>query len=155
MTDGIAGLPFVKDMIKLLKDQWRPGTVAQPDIDASWKIKALGVGSKTFNQVVITLDGEDAQIFSFINGVASSNTEFNYDWLHDVTITLDIRTSESEEKVLKMVDECMRIIKNNVVPVINSHQYVQVLPGSVTSLNEAYRGLYRYMIEVNAMRFNP
>jgi hypothetical protein len=154
-TNGIAGLPFVSDMIKLLKDKWRPGNVKMPDIEASWKIKALGVGSKTFNNVIITLDGEDARIFSLIKNSTSSNEEFIYDWLHDISISLDIRTSESEEKVLKLADECIRILKTNVVPVINNHSYIQVLPGNMTPLNESYRNLYRWIIDVSALRFNP
>lgn len=155
MTDGIAGLVFVNDMIKLLGDKWRPGQVPKPEITAVWKKKAIGVGSKTFNQLIITLDSENAQIFSLLQGDATDNTAFTYDWLHDITISLDIRTSVSEEHVLKLVNEAMYILKHNVVPVINSHSYIQVIPEAITSLNEQYRGLYRYMISVNALRFNP
>ena len=90
-----------------------------------------------------------------MQGDATDATKFTYDWLHDVSISIDIRTSESELRVLQLVNEIMRILKTNVVPTINNRTYIQMLPEGVTSLNEEYRNLYRYLISVSAIKLNP
>lgn len=156
MTDGIAALPFVNDIITLMEDKWIPALGGKkPQFSKQWKIKAVGVGTNTYDEVIISIDSENPQIFSFIKGDATSNTTFDYDWLHDVSITIDIRTGQSEDRVLQLVNEVVRIIKNNVVPFINNRQYIQILPEGLTSMNEEYRNIFRYLISVSALRFNP
>ena len=81
--------------------------------------------------------------------------KFNYDWLHDISVTLDIYSSVSEARVLQLVDEIVKILKNNVVTTINGREYLQMLPGNIVSLNEEFRNIFRYNIDVDAMRFNP
>ena len=90
-----------------------------------------------------------------MQGDSTDATKFTYDWLHDVSISIDVRTSESELRVMQLVNEIMRILKTNVVPTINNRTYIQMLPEGITSLNEEYRNLYRYLISVSAIKLNP
>ncbi len=155
MTDGIMGLDFANDMVTLLNSKWIPANTKKPTFSTQWRIKAMGVGTKNYNEVIISIDSENPQIFSLQQGDATDNTAFTYDWLHDVSITIDVRTSESETKVLKLVNEITRILKTNVVPTINNRVYIQVLPEGMTSLNEEYRNIFRYLVSVSALRINP
>tara|TARA_R110000803_G_scaffold32257_1_gene71246 strand:- start:5659 stop:6126 length:468 start_codon:yes stop_codon:yes gene_type:complete len=155
MTDGFIGLNFANDIITLLNGKWQSSGGAKPSFQTQWNMKNVGLGSRTYNQVIISIDAENPQIYSLMQGDATDATKFTYDWLHDVSISIDIRTSESELRVMQLVDEIMKILKNNVVPTINNRTYIQMLPDGITSLNEEYRNLYRYIISVSAMKLNP
>tara|TARA_R110002126_G_scaffold51869_3_gene141653 strand:+ start:77 stop:553 length:477 start_codon:yes stop_codon:yes gene_type:complete len=153
-TGGMAGLPFANDMLTHLSSEWKATGGKKPIFSTKWKKKAVGVGQRAYDEVIIELDTEDPRIFSLISGVGSDG-KFDYDWLHDVSITLDIYSSISEDRVLQLVNELVRILKNNVVTTINGHDYVQIIPGNIVSLNEEFRNIFRYNIEIDAMRFNP
>tara|TARA_R110000744_G_scaffold51412_1_gene110719 strand:- start:5519 stop:5986 length:468 start_codon:yes stop_codon:yes gene_type:complete len=155
MTDGFIGLNFANDIITLLNGKWKSSGGAKPVFQTQWNMKNVGLGSRTYNQVIISIDAENPQIYSLMQGDATDATKFTYDWLHDVSISIDIRTSESELRVMQLVDEIMKILKNNVVPTINNRTYIQMLPEGITSLNEEYRNLYRYIISVSAIKLNP
>ena len=159
MTEGFAGLNFANDMITLLNSKWKSSGGAKPKFSTQWNKKVVGHGTRTYNEVIVSIDAENPQIYSLMQGDATDRTKFTYDWLHDVSITLDVRTSISEERVLQLVNEIMRILKTNVVPLITTkgetRDYVQMLPEGVTSLNEEYRNLYRYLVSVSAIIFNP
>ena len=154
MTDGMAGLPFANDIIDHLKSNWTSSGGKAPVFTTKWKKKAVGVGTRVYDEVIVELDTEDPKIFSMITNIGADG-KFNYDWLHDLSITLDIYTSVSEARVLQLVDEIIRILKNNVVTTINGREYLQMLPGNIVSLNEEFRNIFRYNIDVDAMRFNP
>jgi len=152
-TDGMAGLPFANDIITLLNSKWTSNGGKRPVFTTKWKIKAVGVGKKSYDEVIVELDTEDPKIFSLISGGTAG--AYTYDWLHDVSVTIDVYTSKSEERVLQLVNEIVRILKTNVVVTINNHPYVQILPGNIVSLNEEFRNIFRYNIDVDALRFNP
>lgn len=152
-TDGMASLPFANDMITLLKKKWKSSGGKVPVFSVRWKKKAVGIGQKSYEEVIIELDSEDPKIFSLISG--GTVGAFTYDWLHDISITIDVYTSISENRVLVMVNEIIRILKTNVVTTINNRVYLQILPGTITPLNEEFRNIFRYNIDVDAMRFNP
>ncbi len=154
MTDGMAGLPFANDIVSHLKNNWTINGGKLPTFTTKWKIKAVGVGKRAYDEVIVELDTEDPKIFSLISGVSADGT-FDYDWLHDISVTIDVYTSVSEDRVLQLVDEIVRILKNNVVTTINNRDYIQILPGNITSLNEEFRNIFRYTIDVDALRFNP
>ena len=154
MTGGIAGLQFVNNMIAFLEKEWSEDNGGKPPIiTAQWKKKTTGFANGNYREIIISLDSENPNIYSLLQ--TDQNDAFFWDWLHDISITLDIRTGESEEEILKMVDEIIRILKRNVILPINNTVYVQMLPGSITSLNEEYRNLFRYTIDVDALQFNP
>ncbi len=151
----MAGLPFANDIVKLLKDNWIPATGgAIPTFTTKWKKKVVGLGTRLYDEVIVELDTEDPKIFSLISGIGSDD-KFDYDWLHDISVTIDVYTSKSEDRVLQLVDEIVKIIKNNVVTTINNRDYIQILPGNIVSLNEEFRNIFRYNIDVDAIRFNP
>ncbi len=156
MADGFMGLDFANDIVELLNSKWKNGSGGQkPTFSTQWNKKVVGLGSRAYNEVIISIDAENPQIYSLLQGDSTDATKFTYDWLHDVSISVDIRTSLSENRCLQMVNEIMRIIKTNVVPTINNRTYIQLLPEGVTSLNEEYRNIFRYMISVSGIRLNP
>lgn len=151
----MAGLPFANDMVKHLHDEWSSSTGGkEPTFSTKWKKKVVGHIKKAYDEVIIELDTEDPKIFSLISGIGA-DSKFNYDWLHDISVTIDVYTSVSEDRCLQIVDEIVRILKNNVVTTINGRDYIQILPGNIISLNEEFRNIFRYNIDVDAMRFNP
>jgi len=154
---GIAGLNFVNDLIKILNDKWKTGTGGKkPKITAQWGVKTTGHATNMYREIIISLDSENPQIFSLLQG--NLNTDA-YDWLHDVSISLDIRSGSSEADILQMVNETVRILKTNTVPTVvtksGTRTYLQVLPEGITSLNEEYRNMFRYMVSVSCLIFNP
>jgi len=154
MVDGIGGLDFVNNMIAHLAQKWTEDTGGeQPVFTAQWKKKTTGFVDGNYQEVIISLDSENPNIYSLLQ--SSEANGFFWDWLHDISITLDIRTGDSEERVLQMVNEIVRILKTTVILPINGTVYVQVLPEAVVSLNEDYRNLFRYTIDVTALIFNP
>lgn len=151
----MAGLPFANDIITHLKDNWVVNTGGKlPTFSTKWKKKVVGLGQRLYDEIIVELDTEDPKIFSLISGIGTDD-KFNYDWLHDISVTIDVYTSVSETRVLQLVDEIVRILKNNVVTTINNRDYIQILPGNITSLNEEFRNIFRYNIDVDALRFNP
>ena len=151
MTDGIAGLQFMDDIIYQLKLKWKSTGGRKPEFTKKWETKVVGLAKKE-DKVIISLDGENPEIFS-LKYTSGGNPV--YDWLHTVSISIDVWSGFSEDRVLQMVNEITRILKTNVVPSLNGTQYVQLLPVGVNPLLEDYRNIYRYMIDVEAIRFNP
>lgn len=154
-TEGMAGLMFVQDITKLLKDEWKPTNTdgKKPEFVKTWETKEVGHGDSNYRKILISLDSETPNIFS-LRQTDSDGNSF-YDWLHDVSVTIDIRTGESEKTVEKLANEVVRILKRKVVPVINNRYYVQILPGPIVPFIEDYRNLYRYTIDCDALRWNP
>ena len=144
----------VASLIRESTNCWYEANGKAPIFTTKWKEKAVGVGSRVYDEVIVELDTEDPKIFSMITNTGSDG-KFNYDWLHDISITLDIYSSVSEARVLQLVDEILKILKNNVVTTINNREYIQILPGNVVSLNEEFRNIFKYNIDIDAMRFNP
>lgn len=156
LTGGMAGLQFVKDIIFLLENSWLSDNGGdKPQVVKVWELKQVGLADNKYSVVIVNIDSENPQIYSMLQGNGGDPLASNYDWLHEVSITLDVRTSISEDRVLEMVNETMRIIKTNIVPTINNNFYVQLLPEGLTSMNEEYRGLYRYIMSVSVLKFNP
>ena len=156
MADGIAGLQFVRDMIAFFESEngWSEETGGkQPVLTAQWKKKETGFADGDYQEIILSLDSENPNIYSLLQSDGAD--KFFWDWLHDISITMDIRTGASEERIGQMVDETVRILKRNVITNINGTEYVQILPGSIVSLNEDYRNLFRYTVDCDALRFNP
>ena len=154
MTDGMAGLPFANDIVKLLNDEWQSTGGKKPVFSTKWKKKVVGHGTNNYDEIIIELDTENINIFSLISSIGADD-KFNYDWLHDISVTADIYSSKSEDRVLQLVDEVIRILKNNVVTTINNREYLQILPSNAVSLNEEFRNIFRYTVDIDAMRYNP
>ena len=154
-TGGSAALKFVDDIIEILDDGWIPrigGT--KPEFVKAWEFKESGLTGK-YAICIVHLDDEAIRIFSMMQGNPLDHTQFAYDWLHEVSVTLELRTGDSQRRILQMTDMVTYILKNNVVPVVNNRQYVQILPDGYVPMNEEYRNLYKTMVSCTAQRFNP
>lgn len=153
MTDGIAGIAFMDDIITLINNNWTSNGGKRPVFTKKWETKEFGFGTNNIDKVVISLDGENPEIFSLKYHDGEGNPI--YDWLHTVSVSADVWTGKSEMRVLELVNEILRILKNNVVVQIGNNQYVQMLPINVSSALEQYRNIYRYIIDIEVMRLNP
>lgn len=153
MTNGTAGDQFLDDIITILNEQWIQGNTKKPIFKKVWEEKALGLGNSNFREILITLDTESMQIFS-LQQTDTNGVPF-WDWLHDISVTIDIRTGTSESDCLSILNEVTRIIKKNVLLTVGNTEYVQLLPNTAISMNEQYRNLYRWTMDCSAIRFNP
>lgn len=152
--DGSAGLQFMEDILFLLDDQWIPANVSKPNFRKKWETKVTGMVQGKARDVLISLDTESVNIFSIQQ--RDGNDKPFWDWLHDVSLTIEVRTATTKEDALKIVSEITRIFKENVGSVlINGNEYVQMLPGTVVSQSEEFRNLFRYIMDVSAMKYNP
>ncbi len=147
---GIAGLDVLNEMVKFFKKEIGKNI----QIDKIWNEKSIGLGDNNAEAIFLGLDGEDPAIFSL--KYENSDGSPAWDFLHTVHFYIDVRTGKSEERVLALVDKIMTIIKKNVIPIHTSdNANVQLLPVGITSLNEDYRNMYRYMIDCQMTVFNP
>lgn len=150
---GDPGLELANDLITLFKDNWivANGGV-KPTFTTQWNIKEIGRGNRKYSNIIIDADVANPQIFSLKYDVNNVDT---WDFYYDISANIDMITSESENRINQISFEIQRILTTNVVPVINTHQYTQMLPGPIIDLNEAYRGIFRKTMTVDASRYNP
>lgn len=150
---GDPGLEMANDLITLFKDKWASNQGGKPPIfTTQWNIKEVGRGETKYSHVIIDADVNDPQIFSLKYTV---NTVDTWDFYHYISANIDMITSESEKRMEQISGTIQRILTTNVVPVINTHQYTQMLPGPVIDLNENYRNIFRKTMTVDAERYNP
>lgn len=150
--DGSAGLRFLDDFVKLLNTKWKSGNTRKPTISLIWDRKVTGFVTKGARDVLITLDDESVQIFSLQSRLAGVPS---WDWLHDVGLSIEVRTGTNIKDALSIVSEITRIIKENVTLYIDDNEYVQMLPGNITSRNEEFRNLFRYVMDLSVLKYNP
>jgi len=149
-----AGTDFLSDIITIIKSGWRIESGGNlPTFDLQWEIKEVGHGNSNYDEVIVSFDSEDADIFSLISG--EDNGTNYYDWLHNMSLIIDIRTGKSKFRVLQITNEIIRILKANVVAVVENRTYLRILPEGITNLNDRFRNLFRMTIGVNALRHNP
>jgi len=150
---GDPGLELANDLITLFNDKWIPTTGGlKPTFTTQWNIKEAGRGKTKYSNVIIDADVNNPSIFSLKYIVNEVDT---WDFYHDISANIDMITSESENRINQISFEIQRILTTNVVPVINTHQYIQILPGPIIDLNEAYRNIFRKTMVVDAERYNP
>ena len=153
MTDGIAGLDFMDDIIDLFKDKWAgSGGGKLPIFTKEWKTKTVNFGGSE-DKVIISLDGENPAIFSL--KYADSDGNPIYDWLHTISISADVWTGRSETRALEMLNGIVHILKNNVTGTLGDNNYVQMLPVGMNPAFGEYKNIYRWVIDIEAMRLNP
>lgn len=153
-TDGSAGLQFLNNFKALLDTNWKSGNTRKPQIKIQWEAKVSGLGQRGARDVFINLDDESVQIFSLQS--RDGNGKPSWDWLHDIGLSIEVRTGTSVADALSIVSEITRIIKENVASVlINGEEYVQMLPGTITSRNEEFRNIYRYVMDLSVLKYNP
>lgn len=150
---GIAGITFINDIILFIKDKWTPHTGGPlPTFSKAHQINSTGHGNSNYDEVIVQLDNEIINIFSL---QYSENSLPKWDFLHDVSVTLDVRTGKSEERILEMVNEIIRILKSNITSVINNNVYVRLKLEGATSNNQDFRNMFRYILSFSVEKFNP
>ncbi len=152
-SDGSAGLVFLNDFVDLLNTKWKSGNTKKPTISLIWDRKVTGLMNRGARDILITLDDETFQIFSLQS--RDGNGKPSWDWLHDVGLTVEIRTGTNVIDCLEILNELSRILKENVTLFINGHEYVQMLPGTAISRNEEFRNLFRWVMDLSVLKYNP
>ena len=153
---GLAGEKFLDDIIFLFRDQWVPALGGKfPITRRESQVKAVGVGSNKYNEIIVSLDSENIQEFGMLKGDATDWRKFKRDWIHEISITIDVRGGESLARTEQIVRQCIRILKSRTVPRIDNTQYVHLRVSGATSLNEEYRNIFRYLIDVSVTIENP
>lgn len=155
MTEGLSSLQTVKDLLEFIYDKWIPDNTdgKKPEMVASWKVKEAGHMEGTYRKIILQIDSENVKIYSLLQR-DSQGVNF-WDWLHEMSFTFDIRTGISEEACLKMANELVRILKRNAFGSMELNYNVQMLPGTVTIAHEDYRNLFRILVDVDILRYNP
>ncbi len=150
---GDPGLELSNDLVTLFKDRWVQKTGGKlPDFSTKWNIKEVGRGKKKYTNIIIDTDVDNPEIFSLQirnQGIPS------WDFYHYISANIDMITSENENRINMVAFEIVRILKENVVVVINTHQYTQLLPNPLIDLNEDFRNIFRKTMSVEAERYNP
>ena len=152
----MAGIKFLDDILYVLDDQW-VNTIGgkKPEFRRELETKQVGTGTNNYDLVMASLDAESVQEFGMLIGDATNWEDFDRDWLHEVSVTLDVRTGKSLDRIEQLVNSCVSILKSRTVPIIDNTQYVHLKIEGLTSLNETYTNIYRYLISVVGIRENP
>ena len=90
------------EIISLIQDNWTEGQT--PNIDKVWERRSVGLIDDRRDQIIITPKTENIQYFGL----------YGRDHLHDITIDLDIRTYQNDERHNLIVKEVHKIIKDNI-----------------------------------------
>lgn len=152
---GLASLQTIADLLEFIYDKWIPDNTdgKKPEMVASWKVKETGHMEGNYRKIIVQIDSENPEIYSLLQYDADG-IKF-WDWLHDMSFTFDVRTGVSEEACLKMANELVRILKLNAFGEMGLNYNVQLLPGAVTVAHEDYRNLFKILVDVDILRFNP
>ena len=152
-NDSMGGYQFVDDIIQFFKDNWLKGNGGKvPNITVQWEIKTTGFANSNYEEIIVSFDSENKNIYSLLQ---SDNGRFFWDWLNEISITIDMRTGKSLSRLRQITNEVTRILANNVITPYNGTVYVQTLPSNLTPLNEDYRNLFRNTLDLDTMVFNP
>ena len=152
-NDSMGGYQFVDDIIQFFNDNWFKGNGGKlPNINVMWEIKTVGFVNTGYEEIIISFDSENKNIYSLLQ---SDNGKFFWDWLNEISITVDMRTGKSLNRLRQITNEVTRILSNNVITPYNNTIYVQTLPSNLTPLNDDYRNLFRNTLDVDTMIFNP
>ena len=148
MAGGIAGL----DVLNMIKDHLNDNLTTGAQVETIWKEKSVGFGDSSYDQIFIGLDAENVNIYSLQH---SQDGMPRYDWLHNVHFFVTIHTAQSEERVLELANDVMRVAKESVIVPFDRLKYIQLIPTGATSLNDEFRNLFRYELTFKMMVFNP
>lgn len=149
MSGGTAGIELVDYMVSLLRENLG-GNIKVSKI---WEEKEVGHGDSDYEVVFVGHIREDPSIFSLQHEGDDGNAA--WDWMHKVHLYLDVRTGTSERRAFELVNECMSILKRNVLAPGARLRVLQMIPGGTTNMNEDFRNMYRYQQNLEMLVFNP
>lgn len=129
----------VTDTKNLLLDNW--SLSATPSVVFLWEERATGFMDDRKDFILLTPTNEEPQYFGL----------YGQDFLHHISVKIDIHSYQNLEHHENLVNEVFRIIKSN----IRRTNYVDLLATSSYHDNDMYRNIYRHTIIVKYRKFNP
>ena len=123
----------LEDCIVMIKDGWTAGTQL-PTIKALWKEKSTGIMDDRRDIVLVYPRRENVEYFGL----------YGQDFLHTLTLVIDVRSYGEQEKVDQTVEEILRILKVN----IRRAGFVDVLVKNTVSMSDNLRNMFKHQIIV-------
>jgi len=129
----------VTDTKNLLLDNWSLSTT--PDITFMWEERATGFMDDRRDFILLTPTNEDPQYFGL----------YGQDFLHYITVKIEVHSYQNLEHHEDLVNEIFRIIKAN----IRRTNYVDLMATSSYHDNDMFRNMYRHTIIIRYRKLNP
>ena len=123
----------LEDCIVMIKDGWTAGTQL-PTIKALWKEKSTGFMDDRRDIVLVYPRRENVEYFGL----------YGQDFLHTLTLVIDVRSYGEQEKVDQTVEEILRILKAN----IRRTGFVDIIVKNSLSQSDNLRNMYKHQILV-------
>ena len=123
----------LEDCIVMIKDGWTAGTQL-PNIKVLWKEKSAGFMDDRRDMVLVYPRRENIEYFGL----------YGQDFLHTLTLVIDVRSYGEQEKVDQTVEEILRILKVN----IRRAGFVDVLVKNTVSMSDNLRNMFKHQIIV-------
>ena len=123
----------------LIVDNWTLSS--QPDITFVWEERTTGFMDDRRDFILLTPTNEDPQYFGL----------YGSDFLHHITIKIEIHSFQNLQHHENIVNEVFRIVKAN----IRGTDYVDLLLTQSAHNNDLYRNIYRHTIIIKYRKHNP
>lgn len=118
----------------MLIDNWTSDNV--PNVQKSWKRRSVGFIDDRRDQIILTPKAENIKYFGL----------YGNDHWHDVTIDLDIRTYQNDERHEDIVSEVIRIIKSKIR---GGDDYTDLRVMASYTRNQYMRNMFNHIITVS------
>ena len=137
---GTYSYDAVDKIISLINDNWTDGQT--PQTDKSWERRSVGFIDDRRDQIILTPKAENVKYFGL----------YGVDHWHDITLDLDIRTYQNDERHNNVVKEVMRIIKTQIR---GDSEYTDLRVIASYSRNQYMRNMFNHILTVSIRKLNP
>ena len=130
----------VDEIVTVIQNNWTKDRA--PNLDKAWERRVVGLIDDRRNQIIFTPKSENITYF----GLGGS------DHFHDVTVDLDIRTYQNEQRHEDVVKETLRIIKANIK---GGTTYVDLRVIASYSRSQYMRNMFNHIVTLSFRQLNP
>jgi len=127
-------------VIDLLNNNWSAGQT--PEINKAWEKRSTGFIDDRRDQIIVTPKSEQVNYFSL----------YGTDHWHDVTIDLDIRTYQDDERHNDIVKEAIKIITDQIR---GGADYTDLRVISSYTRNQFMRNMFNHILTISIRKTNP
>ena len=128
------------DIISKINDNWSAGQT--PQINKVWERRTVGLIDDRRDQIIITPKAENITYFGL----------YGTDQWHDVTLDLDIRSYQNDERHNDIVKETIKIIKDNIR---GGETYTDLRVTASYSRNQYMRNMFNHVVTISLRKMNP
>ena len=137
---GTATYDAADTIIAVINNNWAVGQV--PNIQKVWKRRSVGFIDDRRDQIIITPKSEVVTYFGL----------YGSDFWHDVTIDLDIRSYQNDERHNNIVKEVSRIIKEKIR---GGNDYTDIRIIASYTRNQYMRNMFNHVLTISLRKLNP